>query len=508
MLEMLFNGFADVISIGNIGFLVFGVMLGTVMGAIPGLTATMAIALIIPMTFYMDPVRSLIMLIGAYNGGIFGGSISAILLSTPGTPASAATSADGFALAKQGKAMKAMKMALLASIHGCLFSTVILILVAAPIAKFALKFGPGEYTVLMMFSLTIIGSAAGKSVVKGLMGGALGLLFSMVGLDPIAGIPRLTFSIPKLTGGIDLVVMLIGLLAVSEIFVQIEKIARGNIHAHLPPSATSADEKVSLKEWKQSYKTVARSSVIGCVIGALPALGPTLAAYLGYDMAKRSSKHPEEFGKGSLEGVAASEAANNAVCGANLIPLLAFGVPGDLVAAILIGAFMIQGITPGPLIFREAPHVVYGLYAGLIVANIVLLCITWFSFKWFAKVAQLSTTIIYPVVIMFCLVGVYALNQSLSDVWLMLFFSVLGYFMIKFDFTPATFLIGFILGPLFERNLRQALLISQGSFDIFFASPITWFLWIITAVSIFTLIRRNYRDKKTHKETEAERLEF
>jgi len=493
MLEYLIQGFMTVCSFSNIGFLISGVFLGVIMGAIPGLTSVMAIALIIPLTFTLDPVRSLIMMLGAYNGGIFGGSISATLLSTPGTPASAATVIDAFKLAKQGKGKKTIKMALIASVMGCIFSTIVLILIAEPIARFALKFGPAEYTLIIVFSLTIIGSVAGKSMVKGLIGGVLGLLFSVVGSDPISSTPRLTFNLNPVLGGINLVVMLIGLLAVSQIFLQIEqnigtKGIKVNAH-HLPPPICRDDERVTFKEFKSYLKTIFRSSVIGCFIGSLPALGPTLASYLGYDMAKRFSKHPETFGEGEMEGVVAAEAANNAVCGANLIPLLALGVPGDLMAAILVGAFLIQGLTPGPMIFREAPQVVYGLYVGLFVSNVVLFIIVSMLLNFFIRLAQLSVVIIYPAVLVFCMVGVYAINQNIGDIWVMLFFAVIGYLMLKFEFSPATMLIGFILGPLFEVNFRRTLLLSNGSIKVFFGSPILIVIWVITFISMFITIR-------------------
>jgi putative tricarboxylic transport membrane protein len=486
--ELLLTGFVNVLTTPTtLLFLIGGVVLGIVLGAIPGLTATMAIALIIPLTFYMDPVQSLSMLIGAYNGGTFGGSISAVLLGAPGTPAAAATVADGFSLGMQGKAGKAIKMALTASITGCLFSCVMLIMIAEPIARYALKFGPAEYTVLMIFSLTIIGSAAGKSITKGVIGGLMGLLVGVVGLDPIASVPRFTFGSISLSSGIDLIVMLIGSLSLSEILVQVESVARGKVDAYLPPPSCPEDDKLSWSEYWGNIKTIMRSAVIGCGIGALPGLGPTLAAYIGYDMAKRNSKNPELFGKGALEGVAAAETANNAVCGANLIPLLALGVPGDTMAAIMIGAFMIQGLTPGPLVFREAPHVIAGLYAGLILSNLIMYLVVIKTYRVFTKVSQLPTTIIFPLVFIFCVIGVYALNQNISDLWIMFMFAVVGYVMVKFDYSPATMMIGFILSPLLEVNFRQALLISGQSVSIFFSTPITWFFWAITFYSLYVI---------------------
>lgn len=497
----LLAGFADILlDPQNLLYLTGGVALGLIMGSIPGLTATMAIALIIPFSYKLETTQSLIMLMGCYNGGIFGGSVSAILLSTPGTPSSAATVADGYGLAKQGKASKAIKMSIVSSVWGCLFSCIVLVLVAEPIARFALNFGPGEFTVIMIFSLTIIGSTAGKSISKGLIGGALGMLFGCVGLDPMTSTPRLTFGTIGLMNGIDIVVMLIGSLALSEILIQVEAVARGKKGAHLPEPKCKEDQKLFFHELKSCFKTLMRSSVIGCAIGALPGLGPTLATYIGYDAAKKGAKHPEEFGKGSLEGVAGAEAANNAVCGANLIPLLALGVPGDTVAAILIGAFMLQGIVPGPMIFSTHGDVVYGLYAGLIISNIILLAIVLIFQRYFVKIVKVETTIIYPIVIMFCLVGVYALNQTTVDLWIMLFFAVLGYLMIKFDFSPASMMIGLILSPLFETNMRQALIISNGSYGIFFNSWICDAFWVATALSIVTVVRSRRKERERERE--------
>ncbi|MDR1241789.1 MAG: tripartite tricarboxylate transporter permease [Deltaproteobacteria bacterium] len=489
MLEFLLAGFSTILEPQNFVFLLGGVSVGIILGAIPGLTATMAIALVIPLTYYMNPVQAFTMIMGAYNGGTFGGSISAVLIGTPGTPAAAATVADGFRLALAGKAGKAIKMALYASASGCLFSCVVLILVAAPIARYALEFGPAEYTVLMVFSLTIIGSASGESIIKGMIGGIFGLLFGTIGLDLFMSTPRFIFGINYLSSGINLIVMLIGTLAFSEILIQVEAVARGKVSGHLPPPAQKSDRYLSFREYKENLRTIFRSSCLGCGIGALPGLGSTLAAYVGYDMAKRNSKHPEKFGTGALEGVAAAEAANNAVCGANLIPLLSLGVPGDAVAAILIGAFMIQGLTPGPLIFREAPDVVAGLYAGLILSNLLLIVITYIFTPAFTKLGQLPTTLIFPAVIGFCFIGVYGMGQNSVDLWIMLFFAVIGYLMAKFNYYPATMMIGFILSPLLEENFRQALILSKGGYGIFFSSYICIFFWLITAYSLFAILR-------------------
>ena len=494
-LAMLGQGFLAVLQPENLLYIFGGVIVGMVLGAIPGLTATMAIALVIPLTYYMTPTQSLIMLLAAYNAGTFGGSISAVLIGTPGTPAAAATVADGHNLALKGKPGKAIKTALYSSAFGCLFSSVILILIAQPIAKYALKFGPAEYTVLMLFSLSIIASAAGRSLAKGLLCGCIGLIFGCVGMDPQYTIPRLTFKVLKLSSGIDLVVMLIGALALGEILIQVESVARGNTSAQLPPMKTKDDRSFTRTDFKKTIRHWFRSSAIGCAIGALPGLGPALACYIGYDFGKRRSKHPEEFGTGSVEGIACAEAANNAVCGANMIPLLSLGVPGDTGAALLIGAFMVQGLTPGPLVFRESPETVYNVYAGLIICNLALIVVTLLTWKIFTKICSLETTIIFPCVLMFCVVGVYALNSSLTDVWIMLVFGVIGYLLKKFNFPIAPLLIGFILSPLFEKNFRRALILSKGDLRVFFSSPLCWIFWIITALSVFYILRSKRKDK-------------
>lgn len=495
VLSMLGQGFLDVLQFSNLIYLFGGVLIGMVLGAIPGLTATMAIALIIPLTYYLTPTQSLIMLLAAYNAGTFGGSISAILIGTPGTPAAAATVADGYSLAKMGQAGKAVKGALFSSAFGCLFSSIVLILIAQPIAKYALKFGPAEYTILMIFSLSIIASASGRSLAKGLLAGCIGLLFGTIGMDPAYTIPRLTFKVLKLSSGIDLVVMLIGALALGEILKQVESIASGHTSAHLPPMKTKEDRNFTRSDLKVSFGHWLRSSVLGCCIGALPGLGPALACYIGYDVGKKTSKHPEKFGKGSIEGVAAAEAANNAVCGANMIPLLSLGVPGDTGAALLIGAFMVQGLTPGPLVFTESPQTVYNVYAGLILCNLALIIVALLTWKAFTKICSLETTLIFPCVLMFCIVGVYALNSSLTDVWIMLFFGVVGYLLQTFKFPIAPLLIGFILSPLFEKNFRRALQLNDGNYGVFFSSPLCWIFWIVTVLAVFFIIRGKIKDK-------------
>ena len=488
-ISMLLQGFVTILMPENFIYLLGGVVVGVILGAIPGLTATMAIALVIPMTFHLTPTQSLIMLIAAYQAGTYGGSLTAILISTPGTPAAAATVADGFALAKKGQAAKAIKAVVWATCFGILFSSIVLVLSAQPIAQHALRFGPAEYTVLMIFALTIIASASGGSLIKGMIGGCLGLIVGTIGMDPVFTTTRLTFGILKLSSGVELLVMLIGLLAFSELLKQTSNINKFASHSLLPPPSCKEDSQFTWEDHKLSWKHWLRSSILGSLMGPLPGLGPALGCWVGYEVAKKNAKYPEKFGKGSLEGLAGAESANNAVAGASMIPLLALGIPGDAGAAVLIGAFLIQGLTPGPLVFTEAPQVVYNIYAGLMLCSIVLFVFMMISYPLFTGVTKLEDSLIYPSVAVLCVVGVYALSASLVDVWIMLFFATVGYLLSRMDFPIVTILIGFILSPIFERNARRALQLSFGDYSVFFSSTICIFFWVLTIIAAFTIMR-------------------
>lgn len=495
MFETFWGAFIGMLMPGNLVWLIAGVLVGLIMGAIPGLTSVMAMALIIPFTGALEPTQAIPMLLGAYNAGIFGGSLSAIMIGTPGTPAAGATVADGYALAKQGKTGKAVKTALFSSIFGCCFATLILCFVTEPISKVALKIGPSEYTVLMIFSLTIIASAAGRSLIKGLIGGSFGLLFGMVGMDKGFTIPRFDFGIIKLTSGIDLVIMMIGLLAMAEIFKQTEDVRKVADLPQLPPPTCKDDDRFSLQDLKNNWIQWIRSAILGTGIGALPGLGASLACYLSYDIGKKLSKHPEKFGQGSVEGIACAESANNAVCGSNMIPLLSLGVPGDAGAAILMGAFIVQGLTPGPMVFFESPGTVKAVFAGLFIVNVILAIVVLLTWRGFRKICSAPSSIIFPCVCAFCAIGVYALNASLVDIWVMLFFGVIAYVFSKIKIPLVTVIIGFILSPLFENYFRRALVLSDGNPMTFVSSPICIALWIITVFAVIMIVRGKMKDK-------------
>ena len=336
MMDLLLQGFLEVLSPVTLMYLILGVSMGTILGAIPGLTATMAIAIVIPFTFTMSPVASLLMLVGAYKGGIFGGSIAAILVSAPGTPASAATSADGYALARQGKSEKALKIALISSVLADLATDIVLILLSVQLARVALAFGSAEYMLVAVLGVTVVAAVSGRSLAKGIAAAVLGACFALIGLDPMTGMPRLVFGTIDLYGGISLVPMLIGLLTLSEILLQMERQLKFR-STSLPKPQSPEDRRITHQDARRIVKPISVATLIGGVIGIIPGLGPTLGAFLGYDAAWRMSRNKKEFGHGSIEGVAGAEAGNNAVSGANLIPLLGLGIPGDTMAAILVG---------------------------------------------------------------------------------------------------------------------------------------------------------------------------
>lgn len=488
-------GIGDALIWSNVVFIALGVLTGIVVGSIPGLNGPMAIALALPVTFYLSPLGGMAYLIGIMKGGTFGGSVAAILLNTPGSPEAAATAYDGYPLAQQGKALKAMKMALYASVFGDTFSDIVLFAVAAPIAVVSLMLGPPEMSAVLIFALTIIAGLSGKSLVRGVIAAALGGVVGTIGLDPESALPRLTFGFVDLDDGVSLIPMTIGLLALSEVLIQIEAqvLGRAGIAKRTNPFAKDIPREnkiVTWTEWRENFRTVMRSSLIGTGIGALPGVGAVVAGFLGYAAAKRASKTPELFGTGRLEGVAAVEAANSAVSGANLIPLLAIGVPGSLTAAVLIGAFLVHGVQPGPLIFKEHGRLIYGIFTAMALGNAFNLIIGQFGLRMFAFVVSFPNRVIYPIVILLCIAGAYATTNSMFEVAIALIFAVVGYFMRKLDFSFATFIIGFALTPQTELFIRQTVILySDHPLDLFIHHPIALFFLALTVYSIVRIVR-------------------
>lgn len=498
MLEVIIAGFMDALQLSNLLFVLVGVTAGMTMGAIPGINGPMAIALCIPLSYYMSPMAAIGFLVGLNKGAFFGGAISAVLLNTPGTPEAAATSWDGYPLTQQGKGEKALRMALYGSVSGDAFSTVVLILVAAPLATVALYMGPPEIFALICLAMTIIAGLGTKSLSRGLIAAALGILIGTVGMEPVSALPRLTFDMYQLERGISLIPVGIGMLAFSEIIIQIERqIKYGVPECTMLMSAKPEDRYLSWVEYRDCIKTMIRSSIAGTAVGAMPGLGAPVASFFAYDQAKKRSKTPEEFGKGKLEGIAAAESANSAVVAASLIPLFTLGIPGNLAAALLIGAFVIHGMIPGPLMFEQNAQFIYAIFGSLIIANIFLLGVGRIGLKTFCKVVQAPPAILYPIIIFTCIIGSYLAQYYVFDVRLMLFFAFLAYFMRKFDFSFICLIIGFILAPIWETSLQQVVIASQFNPYMFFNRPVAMILmgltfFVVVKTSLSTLrVRKN-----------------
>jgi putative tricarboxylic transport membrane protein len=489
MMDDILVGLNLFFTLANFAAIAAGVMIGATVGAIPGLTATMAVALALPFTFVLQPITGILLLIGIYKGGIFGGSISAILIRAPGTPASACTTLDGYPMARKGQAGKALHMALYSSCVADVISNLALVFLAASIASFALKFGPPEYFWLIAFSLTIVISISGSSLSKGIISGLLGVLLSTVGLDLVYGSQRFTYGDFNLMGGIGYIPLLIGLFAIPEV---IEYYLQRDQNLQVGKGDRT---RVSWAEFKDCLPTILRGSAIGVFLGAIPGIGATAASFLSYGEARRASKTPETFGKGEIKGVAAAESGNNGVAGATLIPLLALGIPGDVVTAVILGAFMLQGLTPGPLMFKENIDIIYALFAGMIVASGVLFLVGTFAIKYFAKIAEIPRHILIPLVLLFCVFGSYAVQNQMFDVMIMLIVGLIGFAMARVGMATPPLLIGFILGPLFEDNLRRSYLIAD-DLSIFIRSPICWFFILATLLSLFIGLRKEFRSAK------------
>lgn len=482
----------------NLLFMLVGIFVGLVAGGLPGISVTLAVALMIPFTFGMPPEAAILMLIGVYCAGTYAGSVGAVLLKTPGTAASAATAEDGFALAQQGKAASALNMSLYASVAGGLISGLILLFAAPQVAKFALKFGPPEYFALALFGLTIIASVSGKSLSKAVVMASLGMLVAIVGIDPITGSARLTFSITTLLSGINIVPALIGLFAIAEILRQVEKGIKS-----IATTAEVESEKFGWKNLLPYKKTIFKSSIIGSIIGAVPGTGGAIASFISVNEARRSSKNPEEFGKGSMDAVAASEAGNNGTTGATLIPMLTLGVPGDVVTAVLLSSLLIQGIQPGPQLFETHGTLVYTIMLGFILVNVLMFFVVKSTIKWFVHITLIPSFILFPLILVLCLIGAFAFNNSMSSVWIALIFGVIGFILPKYGYPVIPMVIAIILGPMAESAFRQSLVMSGESLMIFFQRPIALVFIVLALLSavlpIYQTYRKAVKDRKQAK---------
>lgn len=498
---MLVGGFATVFTLKIMLYILIGVVVGIIFGAIPGLSAAMAVALCLPLTFGMSAIEGIAMLVGLYTGGVSGGLISAILINIPGTPASIATCFDGHPMAKRGEAGKALGVGIVFSFLGGTIGILALLFIAPSLALLTLKFGPIEYFAVTIFSLTMIATLSSGSMVKGLIAGIIGMGLSLVGGSPIDNVPRYTFGNHLLDIGFNLLPVMIGIFAVSEILGAARD--KNDITENNLAKFKIKGFGFSMKEFKSQIVNCLRSSGIGTVIGILPGIGGGTANLISYSVAKNNSKEPEKFGTGIIDGIVASESANNAVIGGAMIPLLTLGIPGDSVTAMMIGGFMIHGISPGPMLFKTEGTLVYGIFAALILANVFFLVIELYGLRAFVKLMRIKKSILLPVVMTLCVVGAFGANNRMFDVISLAFFGAFGYILEKMDFPTAPLILGFILGPMAELNLRKGLMYTNGSFSEFFTQPIALIFFLITLISIIFAARNEIlRNKRSKKENE------
>ncbi|WP_070000752.1 tripartite tricarboxylate transporter permease [Cellulosilyticum sp. I15G10I2] len=486
MLELLGHGLAAVMSFEILFMIACGVAAGIAIGALPGLTATMGVALLLPLTFGMDAESGILLLLGIYAGAIYGGSISAILLKTPGTPAAAATALDGFEMSKRGEAGRALGISTVSSYIGGTLSVILLILISPQLAKIGLKFSAPEYFALAMFGLSIIASVSGKHVLKGIMAGVIGLLVSTVGIDIVTGYQRFTFGNMNLFNGFSFIPVMIGLFALSQSFISLEDMMK-----KISIKQTVSRVLPTWEDLKKVIPTAIRSGLIGTFIGIIPGAGGDIGAFVAYNEAKRFSKHPEKFGTGIPEAIAAPEAANNGVTGGAMVPLLTLGIPGDATTAIMLGALIMQGLQPGPLLFRDHGPLVYTIFIGFLTANLFMLILGFIGIKWFTKIIAIPSYILTPVIFVLCIVGSYAINNNFFDVIVMFISGIIGYIMQKLEFPASPIVLALILGPMAERELRKSLMMSGGEINVLFTRPISAVLLSIAVVTFFMPIIKN-----------------
>ena len=480
----------------NILWINIGVFVGSVFAAIPGLSVILCVILFLPVTYTMTAIPGMMFLLGIYCAGGYGGSVSAILINTPGTPHAAATMLDGHPLSRQGRTKAALKIALYASTFGGVFSALMLLFLGPQVAKIAAQLGTAEYFMVCVFGLTIIAGVSGKSIIRGLVSACLGLLISCVGTDPMTSYDRFTFGIPRLYLGLDLAVCLIGLFALVEILAKAEK-KLGELR--LDTAKMHDDGKITRQEFKRMIRPVLMSSLIGVMVGIVPGTGASEASWFSYNTAKNLSKHPEEFGKGSVEGIAAAESANNAVTDATLIPLLTLGIPGDGTVAIMLSALMINGLNPGLSLFTTDGDIMYAIMLGLILVNIFMLIQGKFLTTLFAKVVSIPQEILTPIIVIFCFAGAYSVNENYFDVAVALVFGALAWVLRKLDLPPVPILLGLVLGRMTETNFRRALLISNGDPSIFLQSIYCKIFLALIIIAVAAIVRGKLKEQKAAK---------
>ncbi|MDA1184203.1 MAG: tripartite tricarboxylate transporter permease [Acidobacteria bacterium] len=494
-MEALLQGMSVALSPGTVAAIAAGVVAGLVFSAIPGLTFSVALALVMPFTFGMEPIPAMALLLGVYSGGMTGGAVSAILLGIPGTPSAAATVLDGHPMARKGDASFALGASVIASAFGGLFSLVVMMLLLEQVAEVALRFGPAEIFALVLFGLSTICGLADRSLIRGLIAGVLGLMVMVIGLDELDGVGRLTFGSVQLQQGVNMLVALIALFAVPQVistFVDHGRVERPVI----------AERVRAVFPWRRVFGhwwLLLRSSVIGTVIGAIPGTGGPIASFLAYDHARRFSRRPADFGTGTLEGVVAPEAANNAVMGGALIPVLSLGIPGDPATAIILGGLLVHGLQPGPLLFQTRLDVIYALYMVIAVSWVIILFIQLAGIRVFVRVLRVPPHVLGVCILVLCGIGSYVIRNSIFDVYLMAVVGVLGYALQRMRIPLAPVVLGLVLGPTLEQQYRTALILSEGSHQIFFESGVAMAFFALTLLTIGWQVWSSLRASVTSK---------
>ncbi|MGR3822761.1 MAG: tripartite tricarboxylate transporter permease [Salipiger marinus] len=499
MIDVFLHAFAAALDPMNLVFIALGITLGIVIGVLPGLGSVTAMAVLIPLTFYMSPLAAIAFLVGVNKGGTSGGAIPAILLNSPGSPEAATTAWDGYPMARRGEAFRAMKFALFSSITGDTISDILLVILVVPFAAFALQFGPIEYTAVLFFSFALIAGIAGDSPLKSGMAIFIGIFLATVGLDPVSSTPRLTFGRIELYDGFSLSALAIGALALGSVVMQVSDLATGRAADDFAANQAETKEgrRLSAREFFSYWRTLLRGALTGSLVGMLPGLGVTLASFLSYSAAKRASKTPEAFGKGTPDGIVATESANSAVVGSNLVPTIALGIPGNIAAALLIGALVMHGVVPGPFMLTMHGELIYGLFASMIIANLIHLIIGRAGLSFWVQFARIPRRLILPPVLMFSIFGIYLPTQSLWDVGVMLAFAGLGILFSRAGISVVCTVIGFLLGEMFETSLRQSLQLYQVDGLAVLASPVAAAFLLLAIAIVFRAIWRGRKTQET-----------
>ncbi|MDC3423299.1 tripartite tricarboxylate transporter permease [Aquibacillus sp. 3ASR75-11] len=491
-IEGILTGFEIALSVEGILFVLIGVFVGTFIGMLPGLGPISAIAVMIPITYGMDPAPALVMMAGVYYGAVFGGSTSSILLNAPGISGTVATAFDGYPMAQQGKAGKALAIAAISSFTGGTVSVILLMLLAPALASVAVAFGPPAYFALMLMGLTAISSLSEGSTIKALLSAVVGFMVVTIGIDGQTGTQRFTFGNVNLLEGLDFLVIALGLFALAEVCTLILN--------RKDDSVSNSHKLGSLRLGKSDFKEMkgpmARQSILGFLLGVLPGAGATIASFIGYITEKRIAKKPEEFGKGSIKGLAGPETANNAATGGAFVPLLSLGIPGSGTTAVMLGAFMVLGIQPGPLLMTDRPEVFWGIIASMYIGNVFLLILNLPLIPYIARILRIPRPLLISLVIMFSIIGVYAISFNTFDLYMLLLFGVIGFLMRLFAFPAPSFILAFILGGMMEQAFRQSLTISNGSLMIFIEKPISLSLLIVSVLSFVIPIVQQWRRQK------------